>query len=967
MDPQLVTRAADVLLADGRIASIRPMVGEDEADLIALHDGVGDDNLRLRFFSLNREAAHRYVEHLVHGTGTTVATLVATVRDRIVAVATAERTGTDAAEVALLVADDEHGHGLGSLLLEHLAAACRDNGVRRFVAEVLPENAAMIRVFGDVGFEVSRRSASGVVIGGDEHRAPRRTRSRPPTCARRSRRRARWPRCCTRGCRRGRGPARRRRPGTRGARVDHPRVVRRALFVVHPEVSAIDDVTAFPRLADVPEHVDLAIIAVPAARVLAAVEDAAAAGVSSVVVISSGFGELGPEGAEIQRQMVRVARRNNIRLVGPNCLGVMSNDPSIRLNATFSLSDPPPGGLAVASQSGGVGIALLDVASELGLGVHAFVSLGNKADVSGNDLLAAWIDDPHVTAAALYLESFGNAPKFARLARRFAERKPLLAVVGGTIGRRSAGRGLAHRRGRLACGRRRRPLRPGRRHPVPQRRGDGPDRAPAVRAAAARRDGGSPSSATPVGSASLPPTLRTRRGWSSRSCRPSSAPDSTDSCPARPAPATRSTSARAPRRRTSPASSNRCWTAPRSTSCSSSLVPTSVAPADPSVEATARARAAQPDKPVVLVGLGGLGAAGPGRHRLPRGRPRDRGHRSGSRLRRVAANAARRARRPRPGPRVPCPRGRTGPARTRAEPAGWAPDDVTRLLDPYGLVPVGGLAGESAGGRRGWPRGSGSRSRSRSRTGTSCTRPTVGWSGSGSSPQRRSSRPPAPSDASSATTTCPCSSSPWSAVSRSHWAWSAIPGSGPSSWWRPAGSPPASWMTAPSCCPRSPARDAARAIRSLRTWPMLDGYRGRRARADTDRLEHLLVTLGELAVEVPEVAELDLNPVMCTPTGRRPRRRQGPAGGGRPARRRHSPSAAPPDVNTGNRAPTPSGSREAPVVPLTRCYCSGVLTDEGFSLEQLSEHLEREPAAHRPCNALLLAVPRGLQHPGNNQ
>jgi len=163
MTEGVVARAADVLLADGRIASIRPMVAEDEPDLIALHDGVGDDNLRLRFFSLNRESAHRYVEHLVHGTGDTVATLVATVRNRIVALATAERADRDAAEVALLVSDDEHGHGLGSLLLEHLAAACRDQGVRRFVAEVLPENAAMIRVFRDVGFDLSRRSQSGVV------------------------------------------------------------------------------------------------------------------------------------------------------------------------------------------------------------------------------------------------------------------------------------------------------------------------------------------------------------------------------------------------------------------------------------------------------------------------------------------------------------------------------------------------------------------------------------------------------------------------------------------------------------------------------------------------------------------------------------------------------------------------------------------------------------------------------------
>jgi len=148
-------------------------------------------------------------------------------------------------------------------------------------------------------------------------------------------------------------------------------------------------------------------------------------------VVSSGFGELGAEGARAQRELTTLARAHGVRLVGPNCLGLLLNHPAVRLNATFHDAVPPVGGLAVASQSGGVGIVLMDLARELGLGVHTFVSLGNKADVSSNDLLAAWYDDPEVTAAALYLESFGNSAKFARFARRFAERKPLLAVVGG--------------------------------------------------------------------------------------------------------------------------------------------------------------------------------------------------------------------------------------------------------------------------------------------------------------------------------------------------------------------------------------------------------------------------------------------------------------------------------------------------------------------------------------------------------
>ena len=210
-------------------------------------------------------------------------------------------------------------------------------------------------------------------------------------------------------------------------------------------------VASSARFTDLAERLDLAIVAVPAARVLDALRDAAAAGVRTAVVISSGFQEMGAEGAALQREMLDLARTHSMRLVGPNCLGVMSNDPEIRLNATFSQAVPPPGGLAIASQSGGVGIALIDLATDLGLGVGSFISLGNKADVSGNDLLAAWLEDPRVTAAALYLESFGNAPKFARLARRFTEHKPLLAVVGG---RSSGGRraGASHTAAAAASG-----------------------------------------------------------------------------------------------------------------------------------------------------------------------------------------------------------------------------------------------------------------------------------------------------------------------------------------------------------------------------------------------------------------------------------------------------------------------------------------------------------------------------------
>nr|WP_180935727.1 GNAT family N-acetyltransferase [Nocardioides ungokensis] len=432
--------AADVLLADGTVAVIREVRPADRPGLEALHDEASAASLRLRFFATSRRAGRDYVAHLFEGGGAdTMASLVATVHDRVVALATAERV-PDAAEVAFMVADSLRGRGVGSLLLEHLAAAARDQGVRRFVAEVLAENTRMLRVFLDAGFEISRETEEGTVhvemgttasaravAAADEREFLSEARSLAPLLYPGS--------VAVTGVRRdgtGVGAAVLDSIGSGG--------FTGRLCVVHPQAEAVDGVTAYPRLTDVPFHLDLVVVAVPAERVLDTIRDAATAGASSAVVISSGFEELGGVGKDIQREMLRIARDHSMRLVGPNCLGLMSNHPDVRLNATFSPFVPPSGGLAIASQSGGVGIVLIDVARDLGLGVGCFVSLGNKADVSGNDLLAAWRDDPRVGAAALYLESFGNAAKFARVARRFAERKPLLAVVGGrSAGGRRAG------------------------------------------------------------------------------------------------------------------------------------------------------------------------------------------------------------------------------------------------------------------------------------------------------------------------------------------------------------------------------------------------------------------------------------------------------------------------------------------------------------------------------------------------
>ena len=863
MTQGIVARSADVLLADGRIASIRPMALDDEEQLIALHQEVDDDNLRLRFFSLNREAAHRYVEHLVRGTGDTVATLVATVHDRIVALATAERAGHDSAEVAFLVSDEEHGHGLGSLLLEHLAAACRDNGVRRFVAEVLPENSAMIRVFNDAGFDVSRRSQAGVVSVEMSTQASARAIAAADLRESVSEARSLAPllhpeTVAVVGVRR------------EGAGLGHAVLssimkggFRGRVFVVHPEVTSIDGVACFPRLAAVPEHVDLAIVAVPAIRVLAAVKDAADAGASSVVVISSGLAELGPDGAEIQRQMVRIARNSDMRLVGPNCLGVMCNDPSISLNATFSLSDPPAGGLAVASQSGGVGIALLDVARELGLGVHTFISLGNKADVSGNDLLAAWVDDPQVTAAALYLESFGNAPKFARLARRFAERKPLLAVVGG----RSAGgqrAGASHtaaaaspavgvdallaQAGVLACrsaeamGRTalllsEQPLPAGRRVAIVSNAGG----LGVLAADAADAHG--------LQVPELPVELRARlEGLVSGTTGTSNPIDLGAG-----------------------ATADNLYGVVEPLLDSDQvdtllvvLVPTSVAPAEPLVDATARARATHPEKAVVLVGLGGLGGQVPGvtvYHAVDHA----------IEAIALAATYAEWRRSPRAEPAAHDPE-RASAARAIAREllstsgkTGWVrPDDATRLLETYGLTPAGGIAANpleasELASTLGFPVAVKVADRDIvHKTDRGLVRVGLESAAEVIAATRAFEHELGRADV-------PVLVQP--VVSGVEIALGVVrdPGFGPLVMVAAGGIATGILDDRAFLLPPFTQSDAVRAIRSLRTWPMLEGYRGA-ARTDTDRLERVLVALGELSVDVPEVAELDFNPVMCTPT-----------------------------------------------------------------------------------------------------
>jgi acyl-CoA synthetase (NDP forming)/RimJ/RimL family protein N-acetyltransferase len=429
--PALDVPRVAVLLADGDIATIRAFEPEDAEPTRELHRRASDASVYRRFFALDRKSGDRYVDHLLAASPDDTLALVAEHEGDIVAVAGYERIGPAIAEVAFFVDDRMQGKGIATLMLEHLAAVGRRRGIESFDAEVLVDNHPMIQVFRDAGFDLAQRTDREVLTLVMSTTATERAVAAADARERAAEARSLEPLLAP-GVVAVAG-AGRRRGGVGREILENIRAGDYAgqLYVIHPEAADVGGVPAYASFDQLPAPVDLLVVAVPAARVLQLVTEAAAAGTRSAIVITAGLADEGADGAQIQQEMVRVARRHGMRLVGPNCLGLLSTDPSIRLNATFATLTPPAGGLAIASQSGGVGIALLDAATRNDVGVASFVSLGNKADVSGNDLLAAWTDDPRVSAAALYLESFGNPRKFARLARRFAERKPLLATVGG--------------------------------------------------------------------------------------------------------------------------------------------------------------------------------------------------------------------------------------------------------------------------------------------------------------------------------------------------------------------------------------------------------------------------------------------------------------------------------------------------------------------------------------------------------
>ena len=438
----LAADARDVVLRDGRSHRLRPPRQGDAEALLGFFGALSERSLYLRFHGF-RHVTPQLVAPLLEPDwserGALLGALVEDGAEHVVAVANYTRLRDPAfAEAAFAVADAHQGRGIGTRLLEQLAAGAARVGIERFVAEVLPGNQKMLGVFEAAGFRLARKLEGGELevqfpIAATESYLER-VEERDHVAVTESLRPFFEPAAVAVI-----GDSSRR--GSIGGELFRNVLegdFSGAAYPVNRDGEPVAGVRGYRSVAAIPEAVDLAVLALPAGAVLAAAEEALRAGVRALVVISAGFAEVGSEGVERQEQLLALVRSHGARLIGPNCLGIAVAEPS--LNATFAARSAPRGNIAFSSQSGALGLALLEAAESRGLGLSAFVSIGNKADVSSNDLLEWWEDDPATDVVLLYVESFGNPRRFGRLARRVARRKPILALKGGitATGRRAA-------------------------------------------------------------------------------------------------------------------------------------------------------------------------------------------------------------------------------------------------------------------------------------------------------------------------------------------------------------------------------------------------------------------------------------------------------------------------------------------------------------------------------------------------
>jgi acyl-CoA synthetase (NDP forming)/RimJ/RimL family protein N-acetyltransferase len=424
----------DVILRDGSALRLRSPRPEDEAAIRAFFDGLTFESRYMRFHGAGR--SDLISRDYAHADGDARVTLLAHLGDQVVAVSGYDRLNEpDAAEVAFAVGEEMQGRGLATRMLEQLAEVAATRGITRFDAEVMGENRAMLHVFGNAGFDVRRASSGGIVhlaldlrpTAGLAERIADRTHAATVASLR--------PLLAPRSIAVVGASA---RAGSVGGAIFRGLVeggFNGVATPVHPDAGVVGSTRAVRSLADLDEPAELAVVAVAAGEVLAVAEEAAAAGVRALLVVSTGFGDTDePEGRAREDALLAAVRAHGLRLVGPNALGVVNTDPDVALQALIGRVPVRAGGLGLSSQSGALGLALLGHAAARRMGVSSFLALGNRADVSTNDVLEHFADDERTTVVAFYVESFGNPRRFSQVARRVSRRKPILAVKGSRRG-----------------------------------------------------------------------------------------------------------------------------------------------------------------------------------------------------------------------------------------------------------------------------------------------------------------------------------------------------------------------------------------------------------------------------------------------------------------------------------------------------------------------------------------------------
>lgn len=436
---------AEVLLKDGSRILLRPIRREDAERWLALFGRLSQQTKYFRFLrdpgKMGLEDALRFCTVDYDNTFALVAEVQKEQRKEIVAVGRYYRLpNKHSARVAFAIEDVYHGKGIGTRLIEWLANVARDKGIKFFEGDVLAENERMMAVLRDYGFHIDSEFKDGIyhvtVPITRSRRVERKEAERERISTLNSLRHILSPRSVA-------VIGASRQPGSIGQLVLQSIVqsgFSGVVYPVNPKADAILSIKAYPSILEVPGEVDLAIIVVPTLLVAEVADECGRKGVRALVVITDGFKERGPEGAAREEELRDITLGHGMRLVGPNCMGVINTDPAVRLSATFARVYPPRGNIAFLSQSGAMGVVILEYASDLNLGISSFVSVGNRADISSNDLLTYWEQDPGTKAILLYLESFGNPRKFSRIAKRVSAKKPIVVVKSGTtlVGSRAA-------------------------------------------------------------------------------------------------------------------------------------------------------------------------------------------------------------------------------------------------------------------------------------------------------------------------------------------------------------------------------------------------------------------------------------------------------------------------------------------------------------------------------------------------